>query len=221
MKKIVLSTVLFSLFYFLGSVVVEAGTSKNLPQVEFKKLISKYHQKPQLKFDFVKSVKSEIMGTETSEKGKLYNSKSLFRIDVDSPNRSNVIFDGKRIWVVAYPSASLGSEPAVTSEKFDSKSRQDNPLFSILRSKNLDKSVKIIDVKSEQSNKIFKLDLIPKSETFSDIYLVFDKSENIKSISYKDELSNEVKIEITKQAISEKLDPSLFVYKPAAKEVKK
>lgn len=189
---------------------------------EFNTLMSKYRQSPLVYLDFSKVAKSELMGTETNEKGKFYFAKELFRIDINSPTESSVIYDGKKVWIISYPSSKLGGEPTVTSEPFSGKSKQTHPLYSLLRSKKIEQAIKVNGKKIEGKSTVFSVDLLPKSDQFLDVKIVFDTSGNLNQVLYKDEVGNEIKIEIIKESLSSHVNKSLFTYdKSANKPVSK
>ncbi len=200
----------------LLSAPLKAADSSGLDLV--KAVIGRY-QKPEAIHSIIK--KDVVFGlleeTKTSE-GQLTYSKGRLRLEIERPEASLIVMNKDVIWVVTPTSKELGGKTQVLKISSKELSKQSKaPLAVLLSQKKAWDNFKI--KKQSEKNGIQTVVLVPvKPDTMGEIVsieMVFKKTDqDLKSLSYKDELDNETKFTFLKTDFNAAVQDKVFSYKP-------
>lgn len=201
----------FSFAFFIFLTATEAAPKP----LSLETVFSKYQGASLVKMDVKKKVKSELMGKTQIFDGQIFISQKLFRWDVQTPEKSLIVFDGKSIWNVQYPPAEFKSPPNIAKMKLDQKSGKQILIATLLNKSSLNKNFKILSAKAINGSVDYSLE--PKTTDLSIKNLnvkVDSKKKQIQKISYVDDLGNLTEIEISKTTFLKKSNPQLFRFSP-------
>ncbi len=180
---------------------------------DLKQVLSKLSRSPMVTFEVEKKTKSELLGSETNSPGTIYVSAKKFRWDTDGNEKSKIIYDGKVIWTIQEPPKGFKAPPQITKMKLDKKSESQvfiNSLFqdNFTKQFKLTKTVKTADAWD------FHLKPLQTNMGVNELKIKVDGKNQIKEISYMDEIQNKIAIAVSKTTISKKADSKLFQFKP-------
>ncbi len=180
---------------------------------DLKKVLSKLYKSPMVTFEVEKKTKSELLGNETVSPGKIYLSSKKFRWDTEGNEKSKIIYDGKIIWTIQDPPKGFKAPPQITKMKLDKKS-EGQVFLNNLFQENFNLHFKL--TKKEKNEKIWSFYLKPlqKNLGVDELKIKVDVKNEIKEISYVDEIQNKIFIAVNKTTISKKLNSKLFQFKP-------
>jgi outer membrane lipoprotein-sorting protein len=177
-------------------------------------VLNKYKTAKLVKLDVIKRVKFEILGKEQVFEGKIFVSQKRFRWDTETPDRSQILYDGDTIWNTQYPPKELKSNPNVAKMKVDRNSRKQLLLSLLLNNEPLSKNFKVLS--RTQIDGVINVNLAPKSSELNIKTLIVkieSKKKEISTISYTDDIGNVTDIEISKAVFLQSSDSKLFIFK--------
>tara|TARA_B110001454_G_scaffold219198_1_gene251594 strand:+ start:173697 stop:174344 length:648 start_codon:yes stop_codon:yes gene_type:complete len=198
---------LFLFFTFFLNVSADAATS-SLDEV-----VSKYRNSKLVSMDVVKTVKSKVLSKETKFVGKIYLSQSKFRWDTDTPEKTQIIFDGKTIWNVQHPSAELPGPIQVAKSKVDKNTKKQILVATLLGTSEVKKNFKVLKTESLKDEKLYFLE--PKGSDLQIKDLVIHiAGKKISAVSFKDDIGNQTDMNFKNVEFSKKEKSKLFNYAP-------
>lgn len=207
------------LFLLTSFVVFQAFSKGVVPKenhTELKSVFQKLKNAALVTMDVEKKTKSELMGTETTAPGVIYLSQEKFRWDTDGKEKSRIIYDGKNLWTIQDPPKGFKVPPQVTKMKMDKKSEGQVLLKSLFNDK-FDSQFKVTKTTKTSNGLVYYLVPTKKNETMiHEMEVRIDSNNELKEISYMDEVQNKIQVMINKIVVSKKADPKLFQYKPPA-----
>lgn len=168
---------------------------------------------PLVTLEVMKTTKSELMGTETKTKGKIYLATGKFRWDTEGNEQSSIIFDGTTVWTVQQPPKGFKIPPQITKMKLNAQSEHQIFLRSLFN-ENLKSQFTIDNSEKEKNKTRYYLKPTKKNQATNALEIVVGNALSLVEISYKDEVENTIKVEIGKIIKSSKIPKGLFQYKP-------
>lgn len=209
---------LFALFVILG-IPSSAMAKKLMPPPGLKvlkEIISSYQKSGLVQMKVEKRVIFELLGKERIHTGELTLAPKRFRLETTAPERTLILFDGKKIWNVQYPPEGSDAKVQIARAKVDRKNQNQIFLTDLLVGQSIFKQ---FDFFSEQrvDDKI-ALSAKPKklNDQIKDLTITVDqKIRQIVEISYADELGNRTQMKLSDFRLSKKVSPGVFHFKPA------
>ena len=198
---------------------VQKETTKKEDLTELNAVIKKYRSAQLVKMNVVKTVKSELMGKETKFNGFIYYAEGKFRWDNDTPEKTQLIFDGQTIWNVQHPPAELGGPLQVAKSKIDKNTKKQILVSTLISTPNVSENFKIKNKNKEKTKDngvVTTFELSPKSSELgiSNLKLKTTDKKAISEISYKDDVGNVTTIQFQNIEFSKKAQSNLFKYVP-------
>lgn len=173
---------------------------------------AKYRKSNLVTIQLVKTVKSNLLGKETKYKGTVFLATNKFRLNIEEPEKSQVIFDGKTIWSVQYPPKELPGPVQVAKSKLDKNTKKQILLSTLISKDGIKENFKI--TKEEKVDSGTRISLVPlKNELNIKTLDVVVKGNKISSISYADDVGNTTFFEFEKTEFSSKSSGQIFKYK--------
>lgn len=201
---------IFSVIIFIIS--LSSAQAKTANKNILSDVSAKYRKSNLVTIQLVKTVKSNLLGKETKYKGTVYLAANKFRLNIDEPEKSQVIFDGKTIWSVQYPPKELPGPVQVAKSKLDKNAKKQILLSTLISKNGIKENFKII--KEEKTDGGTKVSLEPlKNELNIKTLDVLVKGNKISSINYADDVGNTTVFEFEKTDFSSKSSGQLFKYK--------
>lgn len=178
-------------------------------------VFTKYKVAKLVTLDVKKKVKSELLGKVQVYEGQIFVAQKYFRWDTETPDKSQIIFDGTNIWNVQYPPKEMKANVNVAKMKLDNNSKKQILISSLLNQEPISKNFKIL--KETNQDQMTQVDLEPKKNDMKiqNLLVQIDlKTKNLSLISYLDDLGNKIEIEITKTTFAKSANSKLFKYQP-------
>lgn len=173
---------------------------------------SKYRKSNLVTIQLVKTVKSNLLGKETKYKGTVYLASNKFRLNIDEPDKNQIIFDGKTIWNVQYPPKELPGPVQVAKSKLDKNSKKQILISTLIAKDGIKENFKV--TKEEKLDEGTKVTLVPlKNELNIKNLDVVIKNNKISSINYSDDVGNLTTFVFEKTEFSTKNSTQLFKFK--------
>lgn len=176
-------------------------------------VVSKYRNSKIVSMDVVKTVKSKVLSKETKFVGKIYLSKTKFRWDTETPEKTQIIFDGKTVWNVQHPAVELPGPIQVVKSKVDKNTKKQILLVTLLGTSEVKKNFKVLKTEVQKDEKIFFLE--PKdSELQVKDLVIHIANKRISAVSYKDDIGNQTAMDFKNIEFGKKQKSKLFNYTP-------
>lgn len=182
------------------------------------KAVKKYNAAAGVTLQVKKTVKLSLMDETRISEGVLYFSKGKLRLELAKPEDSLIVLNTEAIWVESVTDGLDGpSKHVMKITSKDLKKRTKAPLAQLLTDAKTWNEFKVL--KSETVDDVAVLRLSPKNPAkFSDMTVVDVKidvmANEIRSLSYQDEIENEVAYDFSKTDLKTKILKSKFSYKP-------
>jgi outer membrane lipoprotein carrier protein len=213
--QILIVTILSVSFLAPALAAKEAGTSSTWEVVS-----QKYRSAALTKMDMEKTVKSEFSGDKVFE-GQMFLSSGLFRMEIQKPEKSMIVFDGKNLWSEQAPNADFGGKAQVTKAKIDKKNGTQLLVTKVFEKGVLQKLFKIESEKTTFDEK-YKHDItlikaVPKTKDISLKLLILGVDPDkqvVTEIGYIDDIDNQTIMRFSNIEFKTEKDRKLFQYKP-------
>lgn len=180
---------------------------------DLKQVLASLRKSPLVTFEVEKKTKSELLGKETIAPGTIYLSSKKFRWDTEGNEKSKIIYDGQTIWTIQEPPKGFKAPPQITKMKLDKKSESQVFLNSLFQ-ENFNSQFKLVKTTKVNKNWEFYLKPLQKSLGVDELKISVDAKNELKEISYVDEIQNRIVIAVNKTTLSNKLNAKLFQFKP-------
>lgn len=186
------------------------------PQLEsLKSIIRRYQKSAWVELDLEKTVVSEILGREKVHTGKAFLAAKRFRLEIQQPDRSLIVFDGKILWNVQYPADGDEGQIQVAKAKLDQKNQNQILLGDLLVEEGLLRKFDLLAAKSDGN--VLEVTAKPKSAQvqISDLkFRVNLKDKVIQEIEYSDDLGNQTTMKFAGTNFRTQKNPKIFQYQP-------
>ncbi|MCX7977917.1 MAG: outer membrane lipoprotein carrier protein LolA [Bdellovibrionaceae bacterium] len=188
----------YALFFFFGLPVKAT--------LDFDQVVSRYKQANIVRTTVTRVTKSELLGSETKQEGKLVLSKNGFSFLIEKPKKGFVIFDGKYLWTSEDTEA---EKPIITRTKADFTSDDSLFLLKLFWGREVKERPKIIQQSERGEDIIVKLEF-ENSKQFGPAEVRLNRTKKIvREVRYPDEIGNQV---------SYVFGPTLFFSKKMSEE---
>lgn len=158
---------------------------------------------------------SEALGSDSKQKGKFYFQDKKFRWEVKEPTPSFVIYDGSAIWSVQSPPPGFEGGRQVLKSKVNKSFNDQLLIMNLLGGEHLKKAFKHSKTSLENNLYAVQVEPLQKIQDLKQLTIFLNKSKNeIKKISFSDEIGNltEIEFALIKKRVS--LKPRVFQFKP-------
>ncbi|HPI40076.1 MAG TPA: outer membrane lipoprotein carrier protein LolA [Pseudobdellovibrionaceae bacterium] len=184
----------------------------------FSEVFKKYNKSSLVSMDISKKVKSEILGTEKIQTGKLYFSNEKFRITFFEPQKEMIIYDGKTLWTEQILGSSASEKIQVGKLKITEANKSQILLSVLFDNMFFLKNFKRIS--TVKKGNLFIYSFKPLNSDLNILKLsmsVQDIDQSIVSITYEDDLNNQTELDFLNVIFSTQKQPDLFKYNPPKK----
>lgn len=197
---------------------VSSGFAAKLaaPQREVEETLASYRESRTFKSKVKKTITQELMGGEPStSEGDFYFSKGRLRLQIEKPEPTLLVYDGKFIWFESRISEGSETKILVTKMKSQQLKKTDSLLAVLFDRRDFLKLFKL--VKSDSSGELKSYSFVPqdpkKSEVQTLALTLNPTSKEIRKVTYTDAVENKIEIDFLK---TEKTDvpQSTFQYQP-------
>ena len=183
------------------------------PKSILTEVTAKYRKSALVTIKMTKTVKSNLLGKETKYQGTIYLAPNKFRLNIEEPEKNQIIFDGKTIWNVQFPPKEIPGPVQVAKSKLDNNSKKQLLISTLISKNGLTENFKIN--KEEKNNSITKIFLVPLKTDLNIKNLEVEvKANKIIAIAYVDDVGNQTKLDLENTEFSKKSSNLLFKYKP-------
>lgn len=217
MKKFIflLISFFFSFIHVVFGASAKTGNDKlNLFQTASQLFVQLKNDSP-LIIEANKQQISEALGGDSKQKGKFYFQDKKFRWEVKEPVPSFVIYDGSVIWSVQSPPPGFEGGRQVLKSKVNKSFNDQLLVMNLLGGEHLKKAFKHSQTSLENNLYAVRVEPLQKVQDLKQLTIFLNKSKNeIKKISFIDEIGNltEIEFALIKRKVS--LKPRVFQFKP-------
>jgi outer membrane lipoprotein carrier protein len=187
-----------------------------VPEQDLLAKVEKKYKTQFVEMKLAKEVTQAILDKTKSYKGRMAIGPSgLFKMDIEEPDKSSLIMDGKNIWVVDYPVDDAQNKVQILHSKARKKLKNQTFLSSLLGGGELLKNFKIDGQTKEKHETKFKL--IPKEKDLEiqKVELSVDNDDElITVVAYWDQLGNKTELKFSKQEFKDDVPKDYFKFQP-------
>lgn len=182
-------------------------------QAQAEKILQKYNQKSGVQVKLEMQTEKKVLGTKTSDKGVITHQVGKLNIALEGEKKSEMIFDGKKAYLIAYPDQELdpNGKRKVIFLKVSDKNQLGllSSLFG--QPKKFFANFKTKTVTSDKKTLVLKLE--DKAKTLKDMTLTFSKTDkSITQLAYTDDVDSEIVINFEKPSFTTEISSKLFKY---------
>ncbi|MGE0527310.1 MAG: outer membrane lipoprotein carrier protein LolA [Bdellovibrionales bacterium] len=155
-------------------------------------VLARYRKAKAIRAKVKKKVVQQIMGTESESRGEFFFSKGKLRLDINHPESSVLVYDGKNIWM-----ESRLDESSIEVTKIPSSNlrKADSLLAALFERKDVLKNFKTLENKKADDLKIYSFEPIDTRTTEVRFLEIAISGKEIERITYKDSRENLVSFE--------------------------
>ncbi len=171
-----------------------------------------------VKVKLEKEVTQAILETTKTYKGQMALGPSgLLKMDIETPQKSSLVVDGKNIWVIDYPVDEARNKVQILHAKVQKKKGNQAFLGDLLSGSGLLKNFKVESQAEKKDETTYRLVPNKKDSDIQRIELnVATHDELITSLSYWDQMGNKTELRFSKQEFEDKTPENYFQYQPPA-----
>ncbi|MGE4130636.1 MAG: outer membrane lipoprotein carrier protein LolA [Bdellovibrionales bacterium] len=203
-------TLILSVFFVSFS--ARAGGAGRPSADEANQVLAKYRKSEAFQARVKKTVRNEILGSESISTGDFYFSKGKLRMELTEPENVTLVYDGKTIWVETRLDESTIEVTKIRSKELK---KNDSILAVLFDKKDILKSFNMIDSKMSDHTKSFSFEPKKGSKTELKFLGLATKDKELQKIEYKDDRENHVSLEF-EDVKRGKIVASKFRYMPPA-----
>lgn len=175
-----------------SSKVKKSAHKHSSPEAPVERVLAKYRSGKAVQARVKKVVKQELMGTSTTSEGRFYFAKGRLRMDMEKPEKSILVYDGKNIWLEARLD---DSHIQVSHLKSGELKKSDSILAALFDRKDVLKKFKLLSVTERTGQTVYAFEPKVKKETEIQSLEVALKDQDISRVTYKDQMENQVDFE--------------------------
>lgn len=186
----------------------KSAQAKTTGAKEVNEVLAAYRKAPGIKAGIKKTVVQEAMGTETKGQGEFYFAKGKLRMDIQSPEKSTLVYDGKIVWFESRLEGLDGGDETiqVTKMKTGKLKKTDSLMATLFEEKDILNTFKLTNSATDKSGvKTFAFQPKDKKKTEVQLLEIGLKNKDIQRIMYRDQVENKVSFEfsnMTKGSVS-------------------
>jgi outer membrane lipoprotein carrier protein len=194
---------LVSLLFAINAFAAQAASTKDL-----EKVLTAYRSAKALQANVTKTVDQETLGTSTKSEGQFYFSKGKLRLEMNEPEKTLLVYDGKTVW---FESRVDEEHIVVTKIKSKDLTKGNSLLAGLFDKKNVLQSFKLKSSKKDGKGEAFHFDAKDKKADVQKLDILL-KGKDLKTISYKDSVENRVTLDFSNMKKG-KVNTDKFTYK--------
>lgn len=209
-----LTTALLSMAFLFSAVQASAEVSKK-QLGDLRSTIVRYQKAAYVEIDLDKTVVSEILGREKNNKGKAFLAAKRFRLELNEPDKSLIVYDGSTLWNVQYPPEGSGGKTQIAKAKLDKKNQNQILLGDLLVEQGLMAKFDMLSAKQD-GNKL-EISAKPKSSALqvTDLKFRIDTKDKVfNEVEYSDELGNKTTMKFSGTVFQKRKNAKIFQYTP-------
>lgn len=173
-------------------------------------VLSKYREAEAFRAKVKKTVAQEVIGTESSGEGRFFFSKGKLRLEMDEPENTTLVYDGRTIWM----ETRLDKDTVeVTKVKSKALQKNDSLLATLFERKNILQSFTMISAGEKDGKNVYTFEPRDKKKTEIRILDIALDGQELAGIAYEDDRENRVTFEFT-DLVREPVPAKKFNYKP-------
>lgn len=174
------------------------------------KLVDKYSAAKLVKMDVTKKVKSELLGKETNYSGEVFLAKEKFRLNTTTPDKAEIIFDGKVLLNIQYPPAEFGGAAQVLKSKINKQNKSQILLSALFDKNTVKKNFQVMAEKSKGSDRLISVKPLTGDLSVKQIELTVSSDNILKELSYNDDAGNETSMIFSNVKFEKDMNPEIF-----------
>lgn len=209
-----LHVIWFGLFLFSNVVQSKQSNNETAAKSIHLTVLQKYSTASGFKVKFLKTDHKKTLSVKKTSSGQLNYSEGKLNIVIEGEKKSEIIFNGKRLWVIDYPDADFDPKGArKVTEIADHKPALATQLVNLFKSPE-STSTKFKITKSDSNGKYVTFEYQPKDKTLKNFKVVFNTMKNlIYKIQFVDDVQTETTIEFVETEFLKKPQKGIFEYK--------
>lgn len=178
-------------------------------------VLTNYQTKPFAEIAIEKKVISELFSTEKTYLGNLSITKGKFRLDIQQPEVSTILFDGVAVWSI-HGNIKNPKTAAISKFVVPKNSNKGLLLGQIFYSRGLGPSLKIVGSEKRKDGKVlYTLKVSDPTLSIDQLQISADLAKkSISEISYNDEVGNKTVLVFKKSAFKTKVPNQWFEFHP-------
>lgn len=201
-------SVLLSLLIVALPALAKSKAAASAKDVE--SVLGKYRTSAGVQARVKKTVTQDVMGTTNESAGQFYFAKGKLRLNLDAPEKSVFVYDGKNIWL---ESRLDEGNIAVSHMKAAQFKRSDSLVAALFDRKDALKKFKLVSATEKAGERTYVFEPRDKKATEIRSLDVTLKAQDIRGITYKDTMENTVSFEFSDLARGA-VPKGTFEYKP-------
>jgi len=193
-----------------------ASKAKTTEQyVDLKHTTARYRKSEMTGMDVVKTVKSELLGSENVFLGNILISEGMLRWETHSPEKTLIVYDGEILWNEQSPPKEFPGPVQVIRAKLDRKNKAQVMIASLLGGTSIFESFKVLNESINNNEISYSLEPKIRDLKLKDLMIsVLRKENQINAISYKDDVGNTTLMKFSNIEFNKKKNTKLFRYAP-------
>jgi outer membrane lipoprotein-sorting protein len=180
------------------------------PAAEVENVLGRYRRAPAIEAKVKKTVVQEVMGTTNESQGRFYFSKGKLRLDMETPEKSTLVYDGRDIWL---ESRLDENTVEVSHLKVIDLRRGHSVMAALFDRRDALKKFKLLKTETKSGLKTFSFAPREKKNTEVSRLEIGLKAGDIRRISYHDKMENQVTFEFS-DLNKGKVPAAKFKYRP-------
>ncbi len=194
----------------------QAKPSSSVETPVVSKLIQRYKTEIPVKVKIRKRVRSPYLVKEKVSSGELKLGEGIFRMDLDKPDSSIMVLDGKNIWLETRLDPSMGGEVQVSRFTMND-TRRANAVFAILfDGRDIQEGFRLQSITDNKDDtKTFVYEPKKPAADYKKIAIsISTNKKQLVSFSYEDDLENQVIYDFGKTEFKAKIKKWQLEYTP-------
>ena len=186
------------------------SSGKKSGAAEVERALAAYRKAAAVQARLKKTVSNEIMGNSDVSEGRFYFSKGRLRMDIEKPEKSLLVYDGKSIWLESH----LDDQHIQVSRlKSGPLKRTDSLMAALFDKKDVLKQFRLIKSGKDGDRRVYAFEPKEKKKTEVRFLEVALLETDIQRITYKDQMENSVTFEFS-DIRQDQVPSEKFAYKP-------
>lgn len=210
MLRLILALSISTLFLPTAQAKIKAAANGDKKILD--RVTSVFRPKGVLELIVEKTVESEWRGQPQVSKGVMHIGKERFRWEITEPEKSVVVFDGKTLWTIQEPAKDLKGPTQVTKSRVTGKAKNQILVKILSGGKSFSSRFKILKVNAKAPGvKEYQLEPVTPDPTVKQFSVIVEvKPENLRALSYTDEIGNKTTFQFLSKTPLRKSSTDLF-----------
>ena len=191
--------------------LLDHSKSKKVASYSLESIMKKYRAALQVNVNLERKMTSEVLQTTKVYEGKFFYSKPRFRLEIEKPEKSLLVFDGNFIWSEQIADSEFGSsEVQVLKTKLSKKKSSQILLAKVLQAP----SSKLKLKKESGAEAQYQVEELASELGVKNLLVTANKETLlISAIQYEDDIGNKTELILKNTEFMKSKKPELFKYK--------